>query len=291
MPESYSKRLRLVNYSLIVLIIAVALGLLRNVINISVLEKTQPEFANTTKDKDISFKKKDIMSYAPILEKNPFGRPQKLIPLTSELKNQRTTSPEDLILIGTAIGDKNLSYAIFENKSLADSQKQEIFPLGGHVYDYGTLTSIEKEWVELTQGAVRYKIYLIEPQIKEIQTGNSAASHSSFAKKITEKQYLLNQQKVQQALNNPEQILTEARLLPNIEDGKQNGFKVLEVKPGGIYEGLGLRNGDILLRVNDLEISNPEVAMQAMYALKGMSTVSLDIIRNGERTTMSYQIR
>lgn len=150
---------------------------------------------------------------------------------------------------------------------------------------------MEKEWVELTQGASRYKIYLIEPQIKEIKAGNSATSPSSFAKKITEKQYLLNQQKVQQALNNPEQVLTDARLLPNIENGKQNGFKVLEVKPGGIYESLGLKNGDILLMVNNLEISKPEIAIQAMYALKGMSTVNLDIIRNGERTTMSYQIR
>ena len=96
---------------------------------------------------------------------------------------------------------------------------------------------------------------------------------------------------MQHALNNPEQLLTDARLLPNLKNNKQEGFKMFEVKRGGIYESLGLRNGDILLRVNELEISNPEVAINAMTAIKGMDRVSLDIIRNGEKLSMDYEIR
>ncbi|MEF9475128.1 MAG: hypothetical protein L0958_00180 [Candidatus Mariimomonas ferrooxydans] len=63
------------------------------------------------------------------------------------------------------------------------------------------------------------------------------------------------------------------------------------MKPGGIYQNLGLRNRDVLLRINGLDLSTPEAAMQAMSALKGMNTINLDIIRNGSKMTLGYQIR
>ena len=79
--------------------------------------------------------------------------------------------------------------------------------------------------------------------------------------------------------------------MPNIKDGRQEGFSISEVVPGGIYSSLGLRNGDILLRINGLEISNPEVAIQAMSGLKGMSNIDLDVIRNGRKISMNYRIK
>ncbi|MBI5050370.1 MAG: hypothetical protein HZC11_05770 [Nitrospirae bacterium] len=76
-----------------------------------------------------------------------------------------------------------------------------------------------------------------------------------------------------------------------MHDGRQEGFTLSEIKPGGLYDSLGLRNSDVLLNVNSLEISSPDVAVQAMSALRGMDRVNLDIIRNGEKITMTYQIR
>jgi len=88
------------------------------------------------------------------------------------------------------------------------------------------------------------------------------------------------------------QILTDARFLPNVKkNGKQEGFKIYEVRPGRVYESLGLKNGDTLLRINGLETSNPEVAIQAMSAFRGMDRINLDIIRNGTRMSLSYEIR
>lgn len=117
------------------------------------------------------------------------------------------------------------------------------------------------------------------------------APEDSFARQVGEREYLLDSRRVQESLENPEQILTDARLLPNFVDGKQEGFRISEVVPDGLYGSLGLQNGDILLRVNGLEISNPEVAIQAMTALRGMNRVNLDIIRGGKNMAMSYQIR
>lgn len=291
MFEFFLKKLRIINYFLIVLIVLAILLFARNVISMSFSKKT-PGFSNTQQEASTPAiaKIRDINDYAPILEQNLFGPPMKLISISTEQKSEKIASHTEFILIGTTTGPKNLSYAIFENKSRTDTQGQEIFRYGDNVYDYGILTKIEKDWVELTQGATTSKIYIVEPQTKEIQAKTNP-SQTPFAKKLSEKQYVLDQQRVQRALKNPEQIMTDARLLPNIQNGKIEGFKMLEVKPNGLYDSLGLRNGDTLLKVNNLEVSNPEVAMQAISALGGMNSVSLDIIRDGARMTISYDIR
>lgn len=102
---------------------------------------------------------------------------------------------------------------------------------------------------------------------------------------------MVDQRNVQQAISNPNQIMTDARLRPNVINGKQEGFTLSEVKPGGIYQSLGLQDGDVLLRINEYDISNPEKALQAFTALKGLERVQIDLIRAGSKMTMTYQIK
>lgn len=285
------KKLRIINYVLIALILFSALLLSRNIVRVSFSEKISNKTAIPYKKESELRKIRGIMSYAPILEQNPFGKSMKLTPIAAKHHIKKHGSLAELILVGTVVGPEKLSYAIFEDKSRQDTLRQEIFAYGEIVHGYGTLTKIEREWVELTQGTGTSKIYITDPHKNGMGKIQTASSQTSFVKKISDKQYMLDQRSVQQALNNPEQILTDARLLPNIINGRQEGFRILEVKKGGLYHSLGLRNGDILLRVNNLEISQPEVAIQAMSALRGMNTVDLDIIRNNAKITMTYQIR
>jgi general secretion pathway protein C len=86
-------------------------------------------------------------------------------------------------------------------------------------------------------------------------------------------------------------MMTDARLRPNLNSGKEEGFILSEVKPGGIYHSLGLQDGDVLLRINEYDISNPERALQAFTALKGLERVQIDLIRRGSKMTMTYQIK
>jgi general secretion pathway protein C len=92
-------------------------------------------------------------------------------------------------------------------------------------------------------------------------------------------------------LDNPAQIMTDAKLIPNMVKGKPDGFILQEIRKNGVYDNLGMKNGDTLLRINGSNISNPENALQTFMALKGMDKVQLDIIRDGNRMTLNYQIR
>lgn len=288
------KYFRFVNYFLAAVILVAALLLTRDIVNISFSEKGGMPTGTESKTTDAA-PEINIMYYSPILEHNPFGSPMTLEPIANTRTAEIQYGPlSNLLLAGTAVGPEKLSYAIVMDKK-SSSGGHEIFTYGENVYNYGILTKIENASIEITRDNVTYTVKI---PVKDLR-GNTAANQvksmsgtqSSIARKVGEGEYLLNSRKVRQSLDNPEKILTDARLLPNFVDGKQNGFKITEVINGGLYHSLGLKNNDILLRINELAISNPEVAIQAMSALRGMNRINLDIIRNGNNMSMNYQIR
>jgi general secretion pathway protein C len=85
--------------------------------------------------------------------------------------------------------------------------------------------------------------------------------------------------------------MTDARLLPSSRDGKVDGFRVSEVRPSGVFSMVGIKNGDLLQRVNDFPIDSPEKAIQSFVSLKGQSRIKLDLVRDGQPTTLNYDIR
>ncbi len=295
MLENSLKTIRLINYILIGLIVAAILLFTRSIISTSFSVKKPSTAVKTAINKHL-LKNKSIMYYADILTQNPFGPSLELRPLSVEKDTPaQPSSLSDLTLVATAVGSGRQSYAIIRDKSQSPPDNEGIFILGEKVFNYGILSNVKKTYVELERDAVSYKLTMpsepiISPQVRS-QSRNSRKSSSAFARKVGERQYVLNSRKVQESIENPEHILTDARLLPNFVNGKQEGFSISEVVPDGLYHSMGLQNGDILLKVNGLEMSNPEVAIQAMTALRGMNRVNLDIIRSGSNMSMKYQVR
>ncbi|MDP2167905.1 MAG: type II secretion system protein GspC [Thermodesulfovibrionales bacterium] len=227
--------------------------------------------------------------YAAILKDNPFGFPGgELAQLTGVDAQAASVSALDISLIGTVSGSRRLSYAVFADKAGV----QEVFGIGQSVFGIGALKEVRMDRVFLNANGRQVEIALSDVTTVELSKARAGADAlAGFATKTGETTYALDQQRVQLALENPRQIMTDARLLPNIVNGRQEGFSMGEVKPGGVYASLGLRNGDILLRVNEFDISSPEAALQAFTALKGMDRVQLDIFREGSKLTMTYQLR
>lgn len=231
--------------------------------------------------------RRNLQDYAITLKNNPFGFP------AGELKRisgrMVAVSGKDVSLVGTVSGQKSLSYAIFMNKN----GDQEGFRIGDSVFGLGILNNVEKDKIFIGAGENSMEIPLADiVSVREIRkTYRPKTISSGFSRKLSDGMYSIDQRKIQQAIANPKELMTDARLLPNIIDGRQQGFVMNEIKPGGIYESLGLRNGDVLLRINEFDISNPEYALQAFTALRGMERVQLDILRNGSRMSLTYQIK
>lgn len=231
---------------------------------------------------------KQLAEYAVILANNPFGfSGGEIKPLTGSVSGK--TQRGDILLVGTVVGPRELSYAILRDSAGV----QEVFKIGEPVYDIGKLYRVEPDKIIIKKGERSEEILLEDMRVREVSKQTSAVSspRPAFAQKIGRAAYVVDQVRLQQAIANPGQMMTDARLKPNIVNGKEEGFVLSEVKAGGIYQSLGLQDGDVLLRINDYDISNPEKALQAFTALKGMERVQVDLMRGGSRLTITYQIK
>ncbi|MFN3740220.1 MAG: type II secretion system protein N [Thermodesulfovibrionales bacterium] len=230
-----------------------------------------------------------IDNYAGLLKENPFGIKGEFRLLT---KSEGSQNDNAITLIGTVSGGDH-NYAI-----VADSTgKQEIFKKGQDVYGIGRLRAVYKDKIIIKTPSGDKVYEIADVIIREVRGQRPEVRKDSEFRapagvgRLSQNVFTINSEALRQAIENPREILTDARFVPNIVDGRQEGFIVRELKKGGVYESLGLEDGDILLRVNDFPITGPESALQAFTALKGMDRIELDIMRKGQRISMTYQIR
>jgi len=281
---------RHITYLNIALGAALLLLVLFSIKNIISSEREKPDRSNIpVKSMGTDQRRMLLEEYSPILKNNPFGFPGgEIRPLSAASGARVTHTNTDISLIGTVVGHKQLSYAIFQDST----GTQEVFKVGEPVMGLGNLSEVKTDRVLIREGEEAYELLLadIAEEVSKTSTGGSRLT-SAFARRVGKGMYIVDQRKVQEAIENPTQMMTDARLRPHVKNGREEGFLLSEVKPGGIYHSLGLRNGDVLLRINEYDISNPEVALQAFTALRGMDRIQIDLLRAGSKMTMTYQIK
>ena len=167
-----------------------------------------------------------------------------------------------------------------------------MFKTGEIVFGVGELKRVEKNSVFINKGGKLIKISMTDLlTLSDMQASKGTTGIAGPVQSVGKGEYIIDQKAAMVTLDNPAQIMTDAKLIPNMVKGKPDGFILQEIRKNGVYDNLGMKNGDILLRINGSNISNPENALQTFMALKGMDKVQLDIIRDGNRMTLNYQIR
>ncbi len=231
----------------------------------------------------------DLSSFSPILEKGLFGKATqgKLVPVVAT-QGPAATSPGDLVLLGTAIGSYRETFALIQRQS---THEEKVFRLGDRVFDMGTLLSVRKEGVEIRSNGSTVKLLTPTAVPGGSETGPQGKLQGGLASQVAPGSYVVDQRALAAALDNIGQAMTDARLLPNAKDGKVEGFNLSEVKPAGVFGMVGLKNGDTLLRINEINLDSPDKAMQSFIALKGQNRIKLDLIRDGRPVTLNYEIR
>jgi general secretion pathway protein C len=117
------------------------------------------------------------------------------------------------------------------------------------------------------------------------------SSSSSGVTKESESQYTVDRAEVDNALANISKVATQARIVPSFRNGKPNGFKLFSIKPGSIYSKIGLKNGDVIQKINGYEMNSPDKALEIYQKLKDARSVSIEFQRRGQSKHFNYSIR
>ncbi|MFP2932028.1 type II secretion system protein GspC [Pyxidicoccus sp. 3LG] len=120
---------------------------------------------------------------------------------------------------------------------------------------------------------------------------SAPAGPESGIRAVSEHAYEIPNEELQGSLARMDQLLTQARALPAIEDGKPVGFKLAAIKPNSLFTKIGLQNGDVLKRINGMTLDAPDRILEVFTKLREAKHIELDISRGGSPVRKVYDVR
>ncbi len=247
------------------------------------IEAVPTVIANTEKEQ-IPAPKTDINHYSVIFEKNLFGSDKP----GSRPEDANSKLAVNIKLIGTVAGGHDSSYAIIE-----EDREQVVYKLNQSISDGSRIIKISYKGIALKRpdGSLTDIPVFDDMNIVEIKTSNKGAGQGSNIRRVTDNKFVVDQREVTGSLENMNQLLTQARVVPVIDNGKTTGFRIFAITPSSLYEKIGLINGDVIQRINGVEIDDPNKFFQTYQNLKDEKNVTVDIVRNGAKQSLNYEIR
>lgn len=232
-----------------------------------------------------------LNSFAAIVEKQMFPSASRSFTEIGVAGQSAPPALAGMKLLGTFVGERRL--AVIET---ADGV-QEVYSEGESI-NGGVLKEISDKKVMIAADAKELTLTIEEEgpgtEAQPEQTGGTAAAApepSRYSRQTGDQEWVIDRKAVINSLDDMGRIMSDARLTPRILNGSVEGFLVSELKPRGVFDAIGIKNGDVLKRINGFEIDSPEKAVQALSALKGMNEASLDIVRSGKAMSLRYRIR
>lgn len=237
-----------------------------------------------------------MSEYAQIMGRNIFNS-KGIIPddqLNADPNGPARRSTLPLTLIGTVVlADERKSIAAIEDKS-----SNKIGPVRLNESFQGKITVKKIEhlkviFINAQNGMLEY-IDIPEDVVNRVTALRpSAVQKGSPIQKEGETHFNVQKTELDKAFSNINQILTQAKAIPNFENGVPNGYKIINIVPDSIYTKLGVKEGDVLLAVNGEPISDPGKAFQLMNELRsGAGRVEISLKSPDGRTrTQTYEVR
>jgi hypothetical protein len=102
--------------------------------------------------------------------------------------------------------------------------------------------------------------------------------------------YVLPRTVVDAALNDQTELMRSTRITPLERGGRVVGVRVFGLRPTTLPWRLGMRNGDVVLRVNGCDISSPDHCLTCYSRLRSTDQLRVEIERDGRPTTLTWLI-
>jgi general secretion pathway protein C len=266
-------------------------------LHISISSKNLPEIRkNSEPEHDRSSRSAggaEFENYAEIIQRDLFKTAKAPPPAetmdTSALEDLEKTKL-NLTLWGTITGTDEKSYAVIEEKS---KREQGLYRQGDTI-DTARIKMILRKKVVLT---VDGKDEILEMEEVEDHSGrvsevseSRVADFDDISDQSPRTTVEVAREDIDNAMQDINNLMRQVRIRPYFENGQPSGIMLSGIQKNSIFSEMGLESGDIVKGVNGRQIKSVEDAMGFYENLKSSSQVELEIQRNGNRQTVSYQI-
>ena len=223
--------------------------------------------------------------YHPIVERNLFKTDAQASTEIASIKIEKIKPTGlKLKLWGTVADEEHRgakAYAVIEEEGKG---KQHLFREGDKI-QRATIKSILRRKVVLNVDG-RDEMLEME-QMKD--DSRSPKAHRPPPSKSSAN-IRLKRSQMDDAVKNVNQLMQQVRILPHFQNGNPDGLSFTNIKPNSIFAKMGLRNGDIIMGVDDQQIETVDDALNLYQRLKSSDQIRLQIKRQGRQKTIEYDI-
>jgi len=240
--------------------------------------------------------------YNAILKRNIFGiEPGSFQPTASTINPKAPKTDLNVELLGTYLNVTGDSIAVIKN---TESGKVSGYR-DGEVVDVITREKVKLLGVDNCKALIDRNIQGTETIVckreinlekadskssksdrnkKQVTTAKTSDSKDGI-KQISEDKWLIERKMLDELLEDPTTLINQARVVP-----QQDGLRFFGIRPSSVFFKIGLRNGDIIHKINEVELSDVQNALNLFGQLKDESEFSIDFTRRGNKYSYAYSV-
>ena len=176
------------------------------------------------------------------------------------------------------------------------SHRQELYRVGDAIGS-ARVTAIDWDRVTLSDGGVDDVLELAPPGTapsSEPEPATAPTVEASAGERIRrtgENAWVVDRREVVGAADGMSGLMTQLRAVAEVRDGHPAGFRLFQIRDDSLFARLGLRDGDVVQRVNGAEVAEPAALLGFLQRLKTEPRVALDIVRGASPRTLVYDLR
>lgn len=235
--------------------------------------------------------------------------------LVPEVEAPAPVVAEDLHLklLGVSTMSGGKPFAIVEDRT----GQQALYRVGEQIPSAGKLIEVASDRIIIEHAGRRVAVALpkdelpgpvtgpsgvpVQPAVEgddnppdDTGDGGQASADEDFDPNVTdlgENKYAIPRSTIDHSLKNMAELFTEIRAIPNMRNGKTNGFSLSEIAPGSVFDEMGFEEGDLLSTVNGQTVTDPGQAMQMLSQLRNQHSITVQVSRDGKPVTLTYTIQ
>lgn len=224
-----------------------------------------------------------IGAYRVIPERNLFGTVAETVAQSPTAQRVDAELPFDVK--GTVAGTGRYGFAIIEEKG---TRKQRLVKVGNVVFD-AKVIRIKRNAVDVLVAGKERTLKIVET--KEAPNLPPQGKPAAVEATAPPGSVVIPRSEVDAALQDMGKMLSQAQVRPYFNAGVPDGFIIGSIRPGSLYQRMGIANGDIIQEVNHQRIQTADDVMGLMDTIKSGSSLSLGIKRQGKSETLNYQFQ
>jgi general secretion pathway protein C len=248
-----------------------------------------------------------ISSYNIIAKRNIFGVSEgpESADIVAANPDALPESNLNLVLLGTIMNADDKSVAIIKNEDnskvngyksgenidIIDSEKVRLVDVKNcqaviQRKAKGQETIKCKNLGDVASAASNEGLITTRSQSSRRIRGKSEDNGSEGIKQLGENQYEVSRDLLEDLLSDPTKIVQQARVIP-----QDDGLRFFGIRSNSIFWKIGIKNGDTLHSINNVELNDIERALGVFEELRDQSSFNINFTRAGQKYTYQYTVK